>query len=300
MATVGEASEPVPDIGAAGRPRGRETSTGTERPATPGGVSLPAAAPRFERLSEAQAPRPLSGRTALVTGATAGIGRATALLLASQGADVLVHGRDRARGDAVVRAITTFGREGRFLRADLTDLQQVRLLAREAHGVDILVNNAGASVFGSTVDIDEKAFNAQVDINLKAPFFLVKALAPHMAVRGFGSIVNVSTFGATTAGRGRGIYGASKAGLELLTLIWADEFGPLGLRVNAVAAGPTRASGPTVCDDGPESLGRGTALGRMAEAEEIASAIAFLSGPQASYINGAVIQAHGGIRAVVG
>lgn len=121
-----------------------------------------------------------------------------------------------------------------------------------------------------------------------------------MAIRGFGSIVNVSTFGATTADRGCGIYGASKAGLELLTLIWADEFGPFGIRVNAVAAGPTRTSGPTAPDDRQESLGRGSTLGRMAEAEEIASAIAFLSGPQASYINGAVIKAHGGIRAVVG
>lgn len=300
MAAAGKASEPVSDVGVASRPRGREALTGTGQLATPGAAPIPVVDPRFDRLGEAQAPRPLSGRTALVTGATAGIGRATALLLAAQGADVLVHGRDRARGEAVVRAIATFGRQGRFLRADLTNFQQLRLLAREAHGVDILVNNAGAYVLGSTVDIDEKAFDAQVDINLKAPFFLVKELAPHMAVRGFGSIVNVSTFGATTAGRGRGIYGASKAGLELLTLIWADEFGPLGLRVNAVAAGPTRGSGPTVCDDGRESLGRGTALGRMAEAEEIASAIAFVSGPQASYINGAVIQAHGGIRAVAG
>lgn len=166
MASAGEGSELTSDIGAAG-PLGRQE---TERP-TPGAVPIPATAPRFERLSEAQAPRPLSGRIAMVTGATRGIGRATAVLLASQGADVLVHGRDRARGEAVVRAITRFGRHGRFLGADLTDLRQLRLLAREAHGVDILVNNAGAFVFGATVDIDEKTFNAQVDINLKAPFF---------------------------------------------------------------------------------------------------------------------------------
>jgi NAD(P)-dependent dehydrogenase (short-subunit alcohol dehydrogenase family) len=118
-----------------------------------------------------------------------------------------------------------------------------------------------------------------------------------MAARGGGSVVNVSTFGASVAGAGGGIYGASKAALELLTLVWADEFGPQGVRVNAVAAGPTRTPGTAVYGEMAEGLGRAFALGRLAEA--IAEPVVFLASPAASYVNGAVLQVHGGLKAVV-
>lgn len=153
--------------------------------------------------------------------------------------------------------------------------------------------------FGATADADDAEFSVHFDTNVRAPLLLVQALAPKMVARRGGSIVNVSTFGASYPGRGGGIYGASKAALESLTLIWADEFGPAGVRVNAVAAGPTRTPGTAAYGEMAEGLGRAFALGRTASAEEIAEPVVFLASPAASYINGAVLQAHGGLKAVV-
>jgi NAD(P)-dependent dehydrogenase (short-subunit alcohol dehydrogenase family) len=241
----------------------------------------------------------LSGSTALVTGATAGIGEATAVKLAGQGASVIVHGRNADRGAALVKEIQAADGQARFLAADLADPDDVRRLARDVGEVDILVNNAGVYRFGSTADVDDATFSLHIDTNLRAPFLLVKHLAPGMAARGGGAIVNVSTFGASVAGKGGGIYGASKAALELMTLVWADEFGPGGVRVNAVAAGPTRTPGTAVYGEMAEALGKAFALGRTAGAGEIAEAIVFLASPAASYVNGAVLPVHGGLKAVI-
>ena len=241
----------------------------------------------------------LGGSTALVTGATAGIGEATAVRLAELGASVIVHGRSVERGDAVVKEIQAAGGQARFLAADLADPDQVRHLAQEAGDVDILVNNAGVFRFGPTADVDDATFSLHIDTNLRAPFLLVQHLAPGMAARGGGAVVNVSTFGASVAVKNGGIYSATKAGLELLTRVWADEFGPSGVRVNAVGVGPTRTPGAAVYGELIEGLGKAFALGRPADAREIAETIAFLASPAAGIVNGAVLQAHGGLKAVV-
>ncbi len=241
----------------------------------------------------------LDGSVALVTGATAGIGEATAVKLAEQGASVIVHGRDVDRGTTVVKAIQARGGRARFLAADLSDADSVRRLARDAGDVDILVNNAGVYQFGSTTDVSDATFDLHINTNLRAPFLLVKHLVPTMSARGSGAVVNVSTFGASVAGKGGGIYGASKAALELMTLVWADEFGPGGVRVNAVAAGPTRTPGTAMYGAMAEALGGAFALGRTADAREIAEAVVFLASPAASYVNGAVLQVHGGLKAVM-
>jgi NAD(P)-dependent dehydrogenase (short-subunit alcohol dehydrogenase family) len=241
----------------------------------------------------------LTGSSALVAGATAGIGEATAVKLAGLGVSVIVHGRDAVRGAEVVKGIQAAGGQARFLAADLTNPDEVRRLAQDAGEVDILVNNAGVYQFGSTADVDDATFSLHIDTNLRAPFLLVKHLAPGMTARAGGAIVNVSTFGASVAGKGGGIYGASKAALELMTLVWADEFGPGGVRVNAVAAGPTRTPGTAVYGEMAEALGKAFALGRTADADEIAETIAFLASPAASYVNGAVLQVHGGLKAVM-
>jgi NAD(P)-dependent dehydrogenase (short-subunit alcohol dehydrogenase family) len=241
----------------------------------------------------------LTGSTALVTGATSGIGRQIALELAGLGAEVVVHGRSAERGAKTVTEIENAGGKARFVAADLADADDVRRLAAEAGAVDILINNAGVYEFGATAETDDATFDKHIEVNLRAPYILVGQLVPAMVTRGGGAVVNVSTLAASVPARGAGIYGATKAGLEQLTRVWADEFGGSGVRVNAVAAGPTVTPGAN--DMGPgqiEGLGATTALGRTADAREIANAVVFLALPGASYVNGAVLHATGGQRAI--
>ena len=240
----------------------------------------------------------LAGSTALVTGATSGIGREIALQLAARGAEVVVHGRDAERGAKTVREIRNAGGKARFVAADLTKADDVRRLAVEAGPVDILINNAGIYRFGGTLDVDDANFDEHVNVNLRAPYILVQQLIPGMVGRGGGAVVNVSTVAASVPASGAGIYGATKAGLEQLTRVWADEFGGTGVRVNALAAGPTDTPGVAVIPGMLEAVAGTTTLGRPAEASEIASAVVFLSSPEASYVNGAVLHATGGQRAI--
>lgn len=180
----------------------------------------------------------LAGKTALVTGATAGIGRAVAIRLAENGAEVVVHGRDARRGAELVSAIADRGGRARFVAADLADVDEVERLAVEAGEVDILVNNAGVYEFTSTPDTTAHSVDRHLAINTRAPFQLVAALAPGMAKRGHGAIVNISSTAATSVASVGAAYGASKAAVETLTRYWATEFGGAGVRVNGVASGP--------------------------------------------------------------
>lgn len=135
----------------------------------------------------------LQGQTALVTGATNGIGRATAKALAGAGADVLVHGRDTGRGAEVVAELEATGASARFIAAELSDPGQVRNLAASAGEVDILVNNGGLSAFGPTAELEPDRYAEMFAANVQAAFLLVAALAPGMADRGRGAIVTVSS-----------------------------------------------------------------------------------------------------------
>jgi NAD(P)-dependent dehydrogenase (short-subunit alcohol dehydrogenase family) len=236
----------------------------------------------------------LEGSTALVTGATAGIGRAVARQLAQLGAEVIVHGRSEERGAKVVQEIQNAGGKARFIAADLSDADDVRRLAAEAGPIDILINNAGVYKFGATADTDDAFFDEHVNLNLRAPYILVQQLVPGMAERGRGAVVNLSTIAAAVPARTAGIYGATKAGIELLTRVWADEFGRSGVRVNAVQAGPTETPGTDATPGLADGFAAYTALGRVAAADEIANAITFLASPTASYVNGAILQATGG------
>lgn len=240
----------------------------------------------------------LQGKTALVTGGTSGIGRAVAERLARDGAEVIVTGRDEQRGTDVIAAIESAGGQARFIAADLADVKDVRQLADAAGDVDVLVNNAGAFPGGPTEQTDEDAFDLVFDVNVKAPFFLTAAVAPRMAAKGSGAIVNVSSMAATIGMNGLAAYGASKAAIESLTKAWTDEYGPHGVRVNAVAPGPTRTPANDTTGDMFDALAATLPARRGAEAAEIAAAVSFLASDDASFVYGAVLPADGGRVAV--
>lgn len=233
---------------------------------------------------------------ALVTGATSGIGRATARKLASDGFLVLVHGRDDARGAETVKLIEEDDGFARFVQADLTNPEDVTRLAEQAGDADVLVNNAGKSWFGPSADLDVDTFDRLFAGNVRASYQLVAALAPKMAARGTGSIISVDSMVGIVGVAGSAAYGATKAALSAMSRAWAAEFSPAGVRINTVAPGPVFSDGAS--PERIEALGTTTLLGRGAQVEEIAEVIAFLASARASYITGARIPVDGGRTAV--
>ena len=240
---------------------------------------------------------------ALITGGTSGIGRAVANKLAQLGMHVLVVGRNLERGEKTVTEIRSAGGQADFISSDLRDAASARDVAKRAavlgNGhVDILINNAGIYPFGPTHEMTEELFDRVYSINVKAPYFLVAELAPLMAKRGKGAIVNLSTMAADYGASGMSLYGSSKAAINLLTKTWAAEYGPSGVRVNAVSPGPTRTEGTDRMGEGLEQLAAQAPAGRPATADEIAEAIVFLATDRSSFIYGAKLAVDGGRTAV--
>jgi NAD(P)-dependent dehydrogenase (short-subunit alcohol dehydrogenase family) len=238
----------------------------------------------------------LHGKVALVTGATSGIGRATALQLARQGATVLVHGRDAARGQQVVDEIVQDGGVARFVAADLAEPTAAIQLADDAGDVDILINNAGFSWFGPSSELDPKTLDQLFAANVQAPYLLVAALAPAMVAKGDGVIITLASMAGTIGLAGGAAYGATKASMASFARSWAAEYGPSGVRVIAVSPGPVYTGGAD--HELIENLGTTTLLGRAAAPEEIAETIGFLVSPRASYITGTTIAVDAGRTAV--
>ncbi|MCU1470440.1 MAG: hypothetical protein JWQ39_1589 [Glaciihabitans sp.] len=238
----------------------------------------------------------LSGLVALVTGATSGIGRASARVLARAGADVIIHGRDAARAAAVVAELEAAGAKASFIAGDLSSASEARRVAIEAGVVDILVNNAGQSIWGPTGDFDPADVDAMYSTNIRAPFIVSSVIAPAMAERGRGSIINVGSMAGAIGLQNGAAYGATKAALAAMTRSWAVEYADFGVRVNTVAPGPvyTKPGSRGLYD----SLGGTTILKRAAEPDEIAQTILFLASPASSYLTGTTIAADGGRTAI--
>ena len=237
----------------------------------------------------------MESRTALVTGSTSGIGRAIAAALAADGLRVAVSGRDATRGEAVAEEIG-----GVFVAADLGEstaaARDLAARATEALGgrIDVLVNNAGVYPGGATAELSDADADALLAVNVRAPHALVAAIAPAMAARGDGVIVNVGSWISRVGMPQGALYGATKAAVEQLTRSWAAEFGSAGVRVNAVSPGVTRTEGTAGAAAVLDAMAARTPAGRVGEPEDVAAAVAWLASDGARFVHGATIDVDGG------
>lgn len=238
----------------------------------------------------------LAGRTALVTGSTGGLGVAIAHALAAEGASVVVTGRNKDRGDAVVAKIQASGGTATFVAADLgAGEAEIRQLAEAAGSVDILVNNAGIwSTPEPTEQISEATLLESYRANVIGPFLLTGALAPAMAQRGHGAVVNIGSITGLIGGDKSALYNSTKAAVHSLTKSWAAEYGPYGVRVNAVAPGPIATERAVESADHVAPVLARIPSRRMSTPEEVAAAVVFLAGDDAANIHGAVLSVDGG------
>jgi NAD(P)-dependent dehydrogenase (short-subunit alcohol dehydrogenase family) len=242
-----------------------------------------------------------TGQAVLVTGATSGLGRATAQLMAAQGAAVIATGRDHRRGDELIRQIGDAGGKGEFIPADLSSLQAVRELLAELSrrdlAVDILVNNAGISPMVTTGQVTDELFREVFTINVHAPMMLVAGLAPAMAARGHGAIVNVTSLAADRGLPVMGLYGATKAALTALTRCWATEFGPSGIRVNAVSPALVTTEGTAPIKELHDQNAAKAPARSTGQPRDVAQAIAYLAAPETAHVHGVIIPVDGGMLA---
>jgi NAD(P)-dependent dehydrogenase (short-subunit alcohol dehydrogenase family) len=244
----------------------------------------------------------LTGKVAIVTGASKGIGEAIARGLAAFGARVVLSSRKQPAVEAVAQAICGDGGEAAAVAAHMGDPAAVRNLVartRELYGgVDIVVNNAATNpVYGPLLEADEDVFDKIMAVNVKGPLELAKAAYPLLAGRGGGSVINVSSIGGLTPEPLLGLYSASKAALISLTKVMAREWGPAGVRANVLCPGLVRTKFSAALWQDEAVLQRflqKVPLGRIAQPEEMVGLAVYLAGPASAYCTGAVFTVDGG------
>ena len=246
----------------------------------------------------------LAGRTALVTGSTSGLGAGIAYALASAGAHVVVTGRTQKRGEQIVTQIESDGGRAVFIPVDFAAgaeaITELAAVATEAVGgqLDILVNNVATIVQPTaTADVTADELTAAFSVSVTTPFLLAGLIAPAMAQRREGAIVNIGSISGFAGSAGSALYGATKASVHLLTKAWAAEYGPSGVRVNAVAPGPIATERAEEFAEGIAPILARVPSHRMRTVAEVASAVVFLVGPDAGNIHGTILSVDGGAMA---
>ncbi|MEG3129457.1 SDR family oxidoreductase [Pantoea cypripedii] len=240
----------------------------------------------------------LQGKTALVTGGGSGIGAAMAGALAAAGAAVILAARREAQLADVAQRL---GGSARYLCADITRQAELSALAADCGAVDILVNAAGVNLRQPFEEVSESAWDQQLALHLKAPFFLTQALAPGMAQRGWGRIINIASLQSSRAFDNSAPYGAGKGGIVQLTRAIAQRWGRQGITCNAIGPGffPTALTGPVFADDAlRERHAAHTCLGRNGEMADLHGVTLFLASNASAYITGQTLMVDGGYSAI--
>jgi NAD(P)-dependent dehydrogenase (short-subunit alcohol dehydrogenase family) len=254
----------------------------------------------------------LANKVAVITGGGSGIGRASAIRFAEEGATVVVSDLDGEAGRAVVEEIRAGGGRASDFEADVSNLDQVQAMIRfavDTYGrLDILFNNAGFPCAGAIEATDDSDFERGMDINLKGAFFASKHALPHMQRQGGGSILFTSSTAGVVASVSSPLYGAAKSALVGLVRSLGARYAPDGIRVNAIAPGPTATAmiagfasrpGQEMETEQFEAAVKGmTPMRRFAEPSELANAALFLVSDEASYITGVTLPVDGGMTAV--
>jgi 3-oxoacyl-[acyl-carrier protein] reductase len=243
----------------------------------------------------------LEGRKALVTGGSRGIGRATALRFAREGADVAIGCRSRtAEGEATVAAIRELGRRAAVLKADLGNWDEAAALpgraAEALGGLDILVNNAGVWLPTAVLDWTRESIDRVLKPNLYGPIAASRGAAEIMKRQHSGTIIHLASTAGQRGEAGYGMYAASKGALIALTKSMAPELVPFGIRVNCLAPGwvDTEMSVEALGGPGGDAVRASIPLGRPAQPDEIAACIAFLASDEASFVHGEIFNVNGG------
>lgn len=243
----------------------------------------------------------LEGKKAVITGSTSNIGLAMATEFARQGAHVVISGRNGERGEAAASAIRDEGGRVEFVRADMDGSRQASLdfateAARVLGGeVDVLVNNIGIYPTRSTLEATEDDFDQIFGANVKGPFFLTAALLPGMVERGSGSIINLGSWIARLGVPGSPLYSSSKGAMETMTKSWSAEFGPAGVRVNAISPGVVHEAPADPAEASPgDVMMKGTPAGTYGTPDSIAYAAVYLASDESKFVNGTVVDVDGG------